>query len=527
MKIQINNLKDYAELAWASYFYFDFLNTRNIFELDSNQEKIQDKNSSRDYREVKINLEHIISQKYKDQEVLINLKKDDTWQSRMLNFLDEKTNYDKLNGEFGELQARNFSQRYEIKFHQPNTLSGFSATLFYDMQKDKFIVGFRGTENLVNIDVMQDLALSLNSNLQSPPLLEFLEQVDKIVKNENKNIIFVGHSLGGYLAQMALIYCDNKYKDRLSLSPNEVYTFNAPSVHGWNFPNVIINLNTIKILRDILGKYTIDISEKITHIYDNGGVKIIASAQYGANNALGIYTGKNEHSIKPLVYTLYFYSYLLELKENEAKVIKNNSLKEGLENLNHFMKNIEIYTQTFVLKNNTINRKNFGNKNGHFGFFRNHPKKINHFECFLSLIATIVQETNGIFQEVEDYYTSYNAPVINQTKIIDFILKVQEKEKYILILNQSDFNKYRKDCSFINNQENLAYKIAIGDFRVFIVVYQDIKCLENISNIAKIYGYNSKIYKIKDQIWDEQYLGGVCKISQALYFSGKAKIGII
>lgn len=29
MKTQINNLKDYAELAWASYFYFDFLNTRN------------------------------------------------------------------------------------------------------------------------------------------------------------------------------------------------------------------------------------------------------------------------------------------------------------------------------------------------------------------------------------------------------------------------------------------------------------------------------------------------------------------
>ncbi|WP_112058496.1 alpha/beta hydrolase [Helicobacter fennelliae] len=28
----------------------------------------------------------------------------------------------------------------------------------------------------------------------------------------NKHIIFVGHSLGGYLAQWALIYCDDKYK---------------------------------------------------------------------------------------------------------------------------------------------------------------------------------------------------------------------------------------------------------------------------------------------------------------------------
>lgn len=78
-------------------------------------------------------------------------------------------------------------------------------------------------------------------------------------------------------------------------------------------------------------------------------------------------------------------------------------------------------------------------------------------------------------------------------------------------------------CSFLK----YPLQIAIGEFRIFIVVYKDMKCLENINNITKIYGYNSKSYKIKDQIWDEQYLGGVCKISQALYFNGKAKIGII
>ncbi|MBX0732479.1 hypothetical protein I7W55_05425, partial [Campylobacter jejuni] len=58
-----------------------------------------------------------------------------------------------------------------------------------------------------------------------------------------------------------------------------------PSVYGWNFPNIAINPNTIKIMQDLLGKY----SEKITHIYDNGKIEIIASAQYGASNALGIY----------------------------------------------------------------------------------------------------------------------------------------------------------------------------------------------------------------------------------------------
>ncbi|XAK34852.1 Mbeg1-like protein [Campylobacter coli] len=236
------------------------------------------------------------------------------------------------------------------------------------------------------------------------------------------------------------------------------------------------------------------------------------------NTSSGI-TG--EHSIIPLTQTLYFYAYLLELDANYNKV-KDKNLSECIEYLNHFMKNIQIYTETFVLKNNATN------KNSSFGSNKNHPEKINHFEYSLSLIATIMQETNDILEVVGDnYYTSYKAPIISQTEIIDFILKAQEKEKYILILDKNDFNKYRKDCSFVNNQENLAHKIAIGEFRIFIAVYKDMKCLENINNITKIYGYNSKVYRLKDQIWDERYLGGVCKISQALYFSGKAKIGII
>ncbi|HED9873103.1 TPA: DUF2974 domain-containing protein [Campylobacter jejuni] len=487
-----------AELAQASYGYFHYVD--NKFDI-KDEDKI-------------VTFENVLDITYKNSKII-----------------DERGfKIGKLDGDFSPLQAKQFFSRYDLLIHQPNTESSFSATLFYDKQKDEFIVGFRGTEVSFKdlkatwetaLDTTQDLVLSLNGNLQSSFLLEFLEQVNKIIKNKHKRIIFVGHSLGGYLAQMALIYCDIKYKDKLSFSPNEVYTFNAPSVYGWNFPNIAINPNTIKIMQDLLGKYTIDVSEKITHIYDNGKIEIIASAQYGASNALGIYTGKNDHSIKPLVNTLYFYSYLLELDANHNKV-KDKSFSECIEYLNHFMKNIQIYTETFVLKNNATN------KNSSFGFNKNHPEKINHFEYSLSLIATIMQETNGILEELGDnYYASYKAPTISQTKIIDFILKAQEKEKYILILDKNDFNKYRKDCSFINNQENLAHKIAIGEFRIFIVVYKDMKCLENINNITKIYRYNSKSYKIKDQIWDEQYLGGVCKISQALYFNGKAKIGII
>ena len=43
-------------------------------------------------------------------------------------------------------RTKNFVNRYELVSHIPNTLSGFSATLFYDTQKDRFVVGFRGIE---------------------------------------------------------------------------------------------------------------------------------------------------------------------------------------------------------------------------------------------------------------------------------------------------------------------------------------------------------------------------------------------
>ncbi|EHS7193700.1 hypothetical protein Q6S60_001723 [Campylobacter jejuni] len=507
MKELINNLRDYAELAQASYFNFMYINNDER-EMDSY--KIGQNRFPKDKDNIE-NLEYTktLSKKYKDCFI----------------YDDSIALYPTLNGEFGEIQAKNFAKKYEIKFHQPNTASGFSATLFYDKEKDKFVVGFRGTEGLWSMDTLADIGLTFGKgDFQLNALKQFLLDIAPILnKVDSNNIIFIGHSLGGYLAVIAMQFCDtidrslNTQFNAIKFMASQVYAFNSPAID--EIDNMLMRALAALLDKNIMEQVLNP--QKVYCVYDSGGINIIASAQYGSHNRLPIYTGKDSHSIIPLTQTLYFYSYLLELDANHNKV-KDKSFSECIEYLNHFMKNIQIYTETFVLKNNATN------KNSSFGFNKNHPEKINHFEYSLSLIATIMQETNGILEELGDnYYASYKAPTISQTKIIDFILKAQEKEKYILILDKNDFNKYRKDCSFINNQENLAHKIAIGEFRIFIVVYKDMKCLENINNITKIYGYNSKSYKIKDQIWDEQYLGGVCKISQALYFNGKAKIGII
>ncbi|EPW4946208.1 lipase family protein [Campylobacter coli] len=305
-KQQINKLRDMAELAQASYGYFHYVD--NKFDI-KDEDKI-------------VTFENVLDITYKNSKII-----------------DERGfKIGKLDGDFSPLQAKQFFSRYDLLIHQPNTESSFSATLFYDKQKDEFIIGFRGTEVSFKdlkatwetaLDTTQDLVLSLNGNLQSSFLLEFLEQVNKIIKNKHKRITFVGHSLGGYLAVVAMQFCDTIDRtlctdfNQIKFSASKVYTFNSPTIDG-------IDNMLMRFLANLLGNNIVEQilnPEKIVCVFDNGGVEIIASAQYGASNALDIYTGKNDQSIKPLVNTLYFYSYLLELKENEDKIIKNNSLK--------------------------------------------------------------------------------------------------------------------------------------------------------------------------------------------------------
>ncbi len=113
MKQAINNLKDYAELAQASYFYFDLFKDSNgiprkIYELDSNGNKIKDEKYPRGYKEIEVTLEHIVNKKYQGQEVLINLQQGDDIFTEMKNSAKEVFNFDKLNGEFGEIQTQRF-----------------------------------------------------------------------------------------------------------------------------------------------------------------------------------------------------------------------------------------------------------------------------------------------------------------------------------------------------------------------------------------------------------------------------------
>ena len=168
-KILINKIKDNAELAWAAYGYFHLANPN----YDFNKDEI-DKERLKEFRET--------------------IKKDNTafpTPSDILNiehkyFRDEKTEklkngfFDKhfLGGDFTPLQAKNFFERYDLLIHQPNTDSGFSATLFGEKRKQtnketkevsytaeyghiNYILAIRGTEPSNMGDIKADTNLTI------------------------------------------------------------------------------------------------------------------------------------------------------------------------------------------------------------------------------------------------------------------------------------------------------------------------------------------------------------------------------
>ena len=110
-KQQIQKLRDNAELAMASYGYFHFIG-KEFKDKKDEQENL-----------LTITLHDILDVTYKGYKV----------KDTGLIFDDE------LKGDFAPLQAKRFFSRYDLLIHQPNTESGFSATLFQHKESKEYI----------------------------------------------------------------------------------------------------------------------------------------------------------------------------------------------------------------------------------------------------------------------------------------------------------------------------------------------------------------------------------------------------
>lgn len=177
-KRQIDKLRDNAELAWASYGYFHyFLEQHNkpdyidkVHYIDAKDENGKDKLDNNNEKVKRpIELTDILDINYKKRAVF-----------EYNSFLERYDRIGTLKGDFTQLQNEHFFNKYDVLIHQPNTHSGFSATLFGEKRKQtnteskatqytndygytNYILAFRGTEKYDKNDLLADKDLFLGN----------------------------------------------------------------------------------------------------------------------------------------------------------------------------------------------------------------------------------------------------------------------------------------------------------------------------------------------------------------------------
>ncbi len=193
---------------------------------------------------------HLIGKKFKDEkeygdrkntEITLHDILDSTYKGYVTSDHTTLINPEELKGDFGKIQTQQFFAKYDMLIHQPNTHSGFSATLFQDKESKEYTLAIRGTE--FKLDQIQDLINDYyigtnNSDMnrvieQYFDMLLFYEETLKPLLQEKgiAKINVIGHSLGGYLAQLFAL----SYPSII----NEVYTYNAPGIMSDKITNTL------------------------------------------------------------------------------------------------------------------------------------------------------------------------------------------------------------------------------------------------------------------------------------------------
>ncbi|WP_300753834.1 Mbeg1-like protein [uncultured Brachyspira sp.] len=264
MNVTISRLKKYAECANACYALFDKEEfTKAYIDVEKNKENDNNSKSLRYITE----FEKLIIGSDSNQLAL---------DFRFRGFPEEITDFhiNQINSGQNEQvsflkQTENFLERYEIKAHQPNTITGFSATLFYDKVDDEYILAMRGTEGtfLEKEDFYADSKLFFKRVVtQYDDMMKFYEYKVKHIVGNNK-LIVTGHSLGGALSQYFTI---SFHDDTTGENPvvQETYTFNSPGIDvqaikifGTYIQNPYLPINNLSLFLILKDLYT--------QIYDN------------------------------------------------------------------------------------------------------------------------------------------------------------------------------------------------------------------------------------------------------------------
>ena len=463
-------------------------------------------------------------------------------------------------------RTKKFTSRFILLKHQKNDNEGFSATLFEDTKdNDKRILVFRGTEmNLTEepADIWADIMLaSGHVPTQVNSLINFfLDNVIPILKEDEK-INICGHSLGGFLTQ-ACAFIFPEYID-------EIYTFNSPGLlskikreedyttetisdalfigdTALNEPHLLDKAkNIINIKQKLYTNISLGYKDhtylpaplNVNNIYhmktDNDSLAFNNKLYENAIQDLGVDINGNEvlinignvdailntnvsvssHFLTYTATTLYFFSYLLEQKDNDEKT-KNVSLKGTLLYLNEFME--QNYKLLFDLDTNLsmqYNSVNFNMDNK----ATISPITYNKNKNWLLLILL-----NNIKHDL-DIHTDHYLKDEQEALIIEDIFKLSDKKRYTKIISKEEVEKFKE-----SGCESIEDKRAMHKCRTYKVVDESSSDVTTTkAEASKLYTYASNFTRSLSSQDEKAYFMKRSEQTYSLLFDNSTQSGSI
>ena len=453
-------------------------------------------------------------------------------------------------------RTKNFTSRFKLLKHQKNDILGFSATLFEDTKDNsKKILTFRGTE-ITPGDLIADIELTINEiPIQVNSLINFfLDNVIPILK-EGEKINICGHSLGGYLTQI----CAFTFAEYI----DEIYTFNSPGILT-DYMKTRLGIPSIDLMPRFIrnkiiyffNKRNVPYYEKLKenlfladkdHTYlpaplnfnniyhaktDNDSLAFNNKLYENAIQDLGLDINGNEvlinignvdaipktdisissHFLTYTATTLYFFSYLLEQKDNDEKT-KNVSLKGTFLYLNEFME--QNYKLIFDLDTNLLieyknNTSYIDNKATLPPLLYNKNKNW----MLLILLNNIKHDFKVFNHNLEDE---------QEALIIEDIFKLSDEKRYTNIISKDEVEKFKE-----GGCESIEDKRAMHKCRTYKVVDESSSDITTTkAEASKLYTYTSNFTRSLSSQDEKAYFMKRSEQTYSLLFDNSTQSGSI
>ena len=469
-------------------------------------------------------------------------------------------------------RTKNFTSRFRLLKHQKNDELGFSATLFEDTENNnKRILTFRGTEITLedlNADIqltrgkIPDQAISL--------IYFFMDYVLPILK-EGEKINICGHSLGGYLTQ-ACAFTFAEYIDEIYTfnSPGLLRDFLLSSyltnkinsideILKMSFDEIMNSDDEYKELAKARSDYKVNLSYQkilytnlflanedhtylpaplnVNNIYhmktDNDSLAFNNELYENAIQDLGVDINGNEvlinignvdailntnvsissHFLTYTAATLYFFSYLLNEKDNDEKT-NHVSLKGTFLYLNDFME--QNYKLIFDLDTNLsmqYNSVNFNMDNK----ATISPITYNKNKNWLLLILL-----NNIKHDL-DIHTDHYLKDEQEALIIEDIFKLSDEKRYTKIISKEEVEKFKE-----GGCEKIEDKRAMHKCRTYKVVDESSSDITTTkADASKLYTYASNFTRSLSSQDNKAYFMKKSEQTYSLLFDNSTGSGSI